>query len=308
MTPPLLGAHVSAAGGLPRAVPRAAELGCEAIQVFVKSPHQWALRRLGAAETRAFRQAVDASPIAAVVAHATYLINLAARDPTILERSRETLARELDRSAELALDALIVHPGSHLGAGVEAGLATVARSLERVLAGRRDSPTRLLLETTAGQGTTLGRELGELARLLDLTGRPPALGVCLDTCHLFAAGYRIHDERGYRAFVEELDERLGPGVVACVHLNDSVHPCGSARDRHANLGDGQIGRAAFGRLLADPRFAGLPLILETPAGEQRAGHVRDLALLKSLRRRRSPPAHSSRSASDGGTRAIRDPG
>ena len=282
---PPFGAHVSVAGGVDRAFPRGEALGCRAIQVFVKSPNRWAGPPLEASTVEAFRAAREASPIGPVVAHAAYLVNLAATDARVLERSLAGLADELDRCDRLGIDALVVHPGAHLGAGTVAGTARVARSLEPILAERPTAGARLLLELTAGQGTVLGRRLEELARIRDGLGPGlaggGALGLCIDTCHAFAAGYGIDRRRGYDRFWRRLDRHFDARDLAALHLNDSRYPCGSRRDRHANLGEGAIGTALFKRLLADPRTRGVPMILETPLGEERAGHRRDLARLRS---------------------------
>ena len=281
MGPPL-GAHTSAAGGLPQAVARAVDGGYEAIQVFVKSPRQWRARPLARGEAPAFRAALGTGPVRYAAAHGTYLVNLAATDPRTLRRSRSTVGLELGKCQTLGIPDLVVHPGAHLGRGLDDGLAAVAASLAAVLAGRRGRATRLLLENTAGQGTTLGDRLEQLAEIRRLSGHPERIGFCIDTCHAFAAGYRIDRARGWQAFVDELDRHLGLAAVGCVHLNDSRHAAGSRRDRHANIGEGRIGRAAFRRLLRDPRFAAVPMILETPLGDDGRGHHRDLALLRRL--------------------------
>ena len=278
----LLGAHVSAAGGLPRAVERAVAAGYEAFQLFVKSPQQWLARRLARGESAAFREAFRQSRLERSVAHGTYLVNLAAIDAATLRRSRSTLGIELGRCQTLGVPDLVVHPGAHLGRGVEAGIAAVAASLAAVLAQRRGRATRLLLENTAGQGTVLGARLEHLAEMRRLSGHPERIGFCIDTCHAFAAGYRIDTAAGWERFVGEMDRHLGLANVGCLHLNDSRHEAGSNRDRHANVGRGRIGRAAFRRILHDPRLAALPMILETPLGDDGRGHQRDFALLRRL--------------------------
>ena len=276
---PLLGAHVSASGGAPRAVARAAERGYEALQLFVKSPQQWRARPLERGEAACFRAAMAAGPVRYAVAHGTYLVNLAATDAETLTRSRRTLSVELGRCRTLGIPDLVIHPGAHLGRGLEAGIEAVAASLRRVLAGRRGRHTRLLLENTAGQGTVLGAELEQLAEIRRRSGHPQRIGFCIDTCHAFAAGYRLRGARGWLRFVDELDRHLGLDRIGCLHLNDSRHAAGSRRDRHANIGEGRIGRAAFRRILREERLAGVPMILETPLGADGQGHRRDFALL-----------------------------
>ncbi len=267
---------------MPRAAERAEEAGYEAFQVFVKSPQQWRARPLARGEARAFRDAVRRGPPRRPVAHGTYLVNLAATDPETLRRSRSTLGIELGKCQTLGIPDLVVHPGAHLGRGVEQGIATVAASLGRVLAGRRGRATRLLLENTAGRGTVLGTRLEHLSEIRRLSGHRHRVGFCIDTCHAFAAGYRLDRAAGWEAFVGELDRHLGLADLGCLHLNDSRHAAGSRRDRHANIGRGRIGRAAFRRLLNDPRLAAVPMILETPLGDDGRGHQRDFDLLRRL--------------------------
>ena len=282
---PPLGAHVSIAGGLAKAIERGCESGCEAIQIFVKNNNQWVGRTLDDAEAEAFRVAREASAIGPVVAHASYLINLAATDPTTLERSLRALADELVRCRRLGLDGLVLHPGAHVGAGTEAGIAQVGRSLDAVFA-EVDSSPPLLLENTAGQGTVLGAPLEELARIVDATRVPQRLGFCLDTCHAYAAGYDLAKPQAYEAFVARFDELLGLDALGAIHLNDSKQPLGSHRDRHANLGRGEMGLEAFAQLVRDPRLAEVPMIVETPRGEEGAGHRTDLESLRHLREMR----------------------
>lgn len=278
---PLLGAHVSAAGGVDLAVPRARALGCRSLQLFVRNPNQWRSPRLAPETVEAFHEArrEGGRPLAAV-AHAGYLINLAATDRGVLARSRRALVDELERARRLGLDAVVVHPGAHLGAGPEKGMARAARSLDAVLAERPADDPVLLLENTAGQGTLLGAGLEELAGILDRCAARDRLGLCVDSCHAFAAGHALHDGAGYEAFWERLDRLLGRERLRCVHVNDSREPFGSRRDRHANLGRGRMGLEVFRRLTLDPRLDGLPLVLETPRGEDGAGHRRDLELLR----------------------------
>lgn len=280
----LLGAHVATAGGVSKAPPNAASIGCEALQLFVKNPNRWQSPALSSAEVTRFREACRIHGNPPVVAHASYLINLAASNPETLERSRAALADELGRCHRLGVRGLVLHPGAHLGSGVEAGLDAVARSLEVVLSGdvgETAGDTQVWLENTAGQGTVLGRTLDELAEIIGRCEHRERLGVCIDTCHAFAAGYEIHREDGLRAFLEELEDKLGTRL-GCFHLNDSQHPLGSRRDRHANIGEGELGTGIFLRLLKDRHFADTPMLLETPRGEDKLGHARDLKRLREL--------------------------
>ncbi len=284
MAPPPIGAHVSVAGGLATAFARGADLGCEALQVFVKNASQWRGKPLVPADVDAFRAAHAAAGPLPLVAHGAYLINLCAVDPAILERSRAGLADELGRCAALGVSGLVVHPGAHLGAGEAAGLAAIARSIDAVFAELPGGPgARLLLEQTAGQGSVLGWRLEQLAEIRRQLGAPEAVGFCLDTCHAFAAGYDLRTAAAVEDFLAEVDRHLGFDAVGCVHLNDSTGDLGSRKDRHAPIGEGAIGREGFRRLLAEPRLAGVPMILETPLGDDEQGHARDLATLRELR-------------------------
>ena len=245
MSPPL-GAHVSIAGGMSRAIDRGTDLECEAIQVFVKNASQWQGKPLAEDDVQGFRQAHAQSNIGPLVAHATYLINLAANKPENLDKSRAALADELRRCDRLRIPGLVVHPGAHLGAGIEAGLELVATSLRQVLSALPDNRTKVLLENTAGQGTLVGYRLEHLATIRDLVGHPSRIGICIDTCHAFAAGYPIHEQTGYAEFLDTITELFDADEPSCVHLNDSRYPLGAKRDRHANLGQGAMPLEVFG--------------------------------------------------------------
>ncbi len=287
---PPLGAHVSVAGGMPTAIERATSLGCTAIQIFVKNGNQWQGREVGDEEAAAFRTAHAASRVGPVRAHASYLINLCATDPALLKRSREALADELTRCARLGVEGLVLHPGAHLGAGEEAGLDAVAASLDVVLSALPETAeaagVRVLLENTAGQGSCLGHRLEHLEGIRQRVSAPHRVGVCIDTCHAFAAGYALHERAGYEDFLAEIEERLGLETLGCLHLNDSLRPFGSRRDRHAHIGEGEIGLAAFARFLHDPRLQAVPMVIETETGDDMEGHRRDLETLRGLRKPR----------------------
>jgi deoxyribonuclease-4 len=287
---PPLGAHVSVAGGMPNAIARATSLGCTAAQIFVKNGSQWRWKETGDEEAAAFRAAHAASAVGPLVAHASYLINLCSADPALLARSREALVDELARCERLGVEGLVLHPGAHLGAGEEAGVERVAASLDAVLAALPRSPVRVLLENTAGQGSCLGHRLEHLEAIRARVAEPARVGVCLDTCHAFAAGYALHEPAGYAELFAEVEARIGWDALGCLHLNDSLRPFNSRRDRHAHIGDGEIGLDAFARLLHDPRLASVPMIIETETGDDLAGHRRDLETLRGLAR----PAPSRR--------------
>jgi deoxyribonuclease IV len=279
---PRLGAHVSAAGGMPRAIERATELGCTAIQIFVKNQQQWTGREVPAAEAAAFRAARAASPVKHVLAHASYLVNLASPEDGARARSIAALHDEMRRCAALGVDALVLHPGAHRGSGEAAGLERVAAALRELLDRPDVATVALLVECTAGQGSSVGYRLEHLAAILSGAGDPTRLGVCLDTCHLFAAGYDLRSAAGHAALCDALEKLIGVSRVRAFHLNDSRAGLGARVDRHAPIGAGHIGRAPFARLLQDARFAGVPMVLETPGGM--AGWRRELQSLRRLLR------------------------
>lgn len=260
---PRLGAHLSIAGGLPRAVDRAVASKCESLQIFTKSVGQWRARPLPADEIILFRRRVAESGIHPVVAHNSYLINIAAASPPLRLQSVLALREELDRADVLGLDALVMHPGSYTTGSEEEGLALIADGLRAVLRDRSDG-AMIVLEHTAGQGTNLGHRFEHLASIIERVGGSPRVGVCLDTCHLLTAGYDLCSEDGYRRTFEEFDRIVGLERLKLFHLNDSKKPCGSRVDRHEHIGKGCLGLEPFRRIMNDRRFAALPMLLETP--------------------------------------------
>jgi len=277
-----LGAHESIAGGLHRAFDRAQSVGCETVQIFVKSNRSWAVRPLTEAEIARFKEKAAESDIHPVVAHASYLLNLATPDEELWRRSRDTLIVELERCEALGIPSLVLHPGSHVGAGEKAGLTRVAQALGEVHAATSGFGARILLETTAGQGTNLGYRFEQLARLLETTAQGERLGVCLDTAHVFAAGYELRTPQEYEATMTALDRIVGLGRLEAVHLNDSKGDLGSHKDRHEHIGRGLIGLEGFRNVVNDPRLAALPGLLETPKGDDLCEDKENLALLRSL--------------------------
>jgi len=261
---PRLGAHLSIAGGLPRAVDRAKASRCEALQIFTKSAGQWRARPLPQEEIDLFRRRVTETGIGPVVAHNSYLINLAAALPSLRQQSIESLREELARAEALGLDGLVMHPGSYASGTEHDGLRMIADGLARLLDERPDGRTQILLEHTAGQGTNLGHRFEHLAEIIDRLGGTPRVGICLDTCHVLTAGYDICTEEGYRQTFEAFDRIVGLDRIRVFHLNDSKKPCGSRVDRHEHIGKGCLGLEPFRRLLNDARFSGLPMLLETP--------------------------------------------
>ena len=261
---PRLGAHLSIAGGLPRAVDRAEASGCAALQIFTKSAGQWRARPLPAEEIALFKRRVRQTGIKPVVAHNSYLINLAAADPALRERSIASLCDELDRAEALGLDGLVMHPGSFTSGTESGGLRLIAEGLARIFDSRPDARTRVLLEHTAGQGTNLGHRFEHLAEIIERLNGSRRVGVCLDTCHLIAAGYDIRTEEGHHETFRQFGRIVGFSRLKAFHFNDSKKPCGSRVDRHEHIGKGCLGLAPFQRILNDPRFAKLPMLLETP--------------------------------------------
>jgi deoxyribonuclease IV len=266
---PRLGAHMSVAGGLPRAVERAVIHRCDALQIFTKNASQWRGRDLPPEEIRAFRTSVAAARLDPVVSHGSYLINLATPDPALLAQSMGAMADELDRAEALGLLGVVLHPGCYT-AGCEAdGLARVGESLRTLLRERPQGTTMVLIEHTAGQGTALGCTFEQLAAIITHTGGHPRIGVCLDTCHLLASGYDLSTPEAHAATFGDFERLVGFDRLRAFHLNDSKKPLGSRVDRHEHIGRGQLGLEPFRRILNDPRFQHLPMLLETPKTEGR---------------------------------------
>ena len=279
----ILGAHVGIAGGLAEAVREGRAFGCEAIQIFSKSPQMWEGPAIAPAAAQAFREAIRAESIRATAVHHGYLANLASPKPPMLTRSRRAFRDEIARAELLGVDGLIFHPGAHLGSGPEAGLRTIAESLRQAIEEAPEARVRLLLENAAGQGTALCATLEELQTVIATVGAPDRLGVTLDTCHLFAAGVDLASEQGYGDLVDRLDATIGRRAVRAFHLNDAKGPLGSHLDRHENIGRGGIGVEGFRRVVNDPTWAQTPGYLETPLDDRGyACYAEDLATLRGL--------------------------
>lgn len=276
----LLGAHMSTAGGLHTAFARGEALGCTAIQIFTSSPRQWRGRKLTDADVREFREAWEASSCREVLAHDIYLTRLGTRDSAIRSRSRSTFAEEIRTCQRLGLSGLVMHPVGDTDADEDAVLARVAESLNAVFDAVPFDGTLVLLETTAGQGANVGYRFEQLARIIDGVEQDERLGICVDTCHVFAAGYDISGKTGWRKMMSELETTVGLERLKAIHLNDSRKPCGSRVDRHAHIGRGEIGEAAFGLVMRDRRLARIPKVLETPKEDDM--DAVNLALLRKL--------------------------
>ena len=262
----LIGAHMPTAGGLHKSLLAGKAIGCNAIQLFTNSPRQWKADPLTEAEIATFHEVRAQTEIAFVVAHDSYLINLAAPTPEGLERSRQAFRSELDRAEQLHLQWVVTHAGAHLNQGEEEAVSRLAESLRLILAETDVLQYRvgIALETTAGQGTGLGWRFEQLGQVLREAGSHPRLGICLDTCHIFAAGYDFRDEVSYEQTWAEFDSLIGLDRLKVIHANDSKKPLGSRVDRHEHIGRGEIGIEGFARLAADPRLQHVPMIIETP--------------------------------------------
>jgi deoxyribonuclease-4 len=305
---------MSIAGGLYRALERGREVGCGTVQIFLKNQRQWAAPPLRDEDVRAFAAARRRTGIRPVFAHSSYLINLAAPDQAQWAQAVDAFADELERGEALGLSCVVIHPGSHMGRGTAAGLARVVAALDEVTRRTAGYRIRIGLENTAGSGHTLGRTFAELGALLAGVARPERLGICIDTCHLFAAGYDIDRDSGYQAAITECARTVGLDRILAFHLNDAGAPRGSGLDRHQHIGEGFLGRSAFRRLLQDRRFARIPKVLETPKEPEPQADRRNLARLRALRASATssrPPAGRGAApgtASSGGKWACRRSG
>lgn len=278
---PLLGAHESVAGGLHLAFERIERVGGEALQIFTRNQRQWNPAELGGEEIELFRTAHEKSNGMPIASHASYLVNLATGKKELLEKSVYNLSLELTRCAQLGVPYVVLHPGSHGGDGVDVGLERFTRGLDMAIE-RSGAAVQVLVETTAGQGTGLGSSFTELAYILENSKFPELLGVCVDTCHIFAAGYELRTADGYQATVAAMESSVGIDKIRFFHLNDSKKDLGCRVDRHEHIGKGAIGLSGFKNLLNDSRFAGLPMTLETPKSDSLAEDRENLQILRSL--------------------------
>lgn len=281
----LLGAHMSIAGGVHTAVERGISIGCTTMQMFVKNNNQWRGKELTDEDVSTYKKLLQESSIGPVVVHDTYLINLCATDKQILRKSRATLKDELNRCELLGVEYLNFHPGSHIGAGEKEGIKRIAESLNTIHDQTRGYGVRSVLETTAGQGTAIGYRFEQLREIIDLVDDAERMAVCVDTCHVFAAGYDIATERGYEKTFEEFDAVIGLGRLAAFHVNDSKREFGSRVDRHEHIGKGTIGKTGFRLLMNDDRFRTVPKILETPKGPEMKEDVKNMRVLRSMVRK-----------------------
>ncbi|MDH5637685.1 MAG: deoxyribonuclease IV [Nitrospinota bacterium] len=276
------GAHVSTAGGVDKAPERGEKIGASAVQIFTKNNNRWSGPPIDPEKAARFRQESANRQVSTVASHVCYLINLASPDPELLKKSREAFLDEIDRADLLGVPYLVFHPGAHVGSGMDEGIKKVAESLEWAMAARPESPAILTLETTAGQGTGLGHTFGQLARIMDLAGDKERLGVCVDTCHIFAAGYDLLEKKGYNATFKSFDDEIGLDKIKLFHINDSKKPQGSRVDRHEHIGKGYIGKPGFDLLVNDKRFVSTPMVLETPKGPDGREDIENLTVLRKM--------------------------
>ncbi|MFA6431359.1 MAG: deoxyribonuclease IV [Candidatus Margulisiibacteriota bacterium] len=277
----LLGSHMSVAGGVDKAIERGLSINCTAIQIFVKNNNQWFGKPFQEDEIQRFIMAQKQSNLF-VFAHAGYLINLASSGTENHTKSMQSMREELERCEKLGISFVVLHPGSHLGQGVEIGIKNVVNNINQLIAETKGYKVMILLETTAGQGTGLGSSFNELGQIITQVNDTARIGVCFDTCHVFAAGYDIKTKEGYEKTWEEFQDNIGLNKLYAFHLNDSKGPLASHKDRHEHIGKGELGIEAFRLLMNDDRFKNLPMVLETPKDPDMQQDVENLKVLNSL--------------------------
>ena len=276
------GTHASAAGGVDKALQRAVDVGATSAQIFTKNERQWRAKPLDSDVVERWHEERERTGIRQVISHASYLINLASPKDDLIEKSMGGHTEELERAHTLGLQGVVLHPGAHTGSGVETGIAKIAESLNRLHDQLPHTTTRTLLETTAGQGSALGRSFEEIAAIIDQVEAKDRVGVCLDTCHILAAGYDIRTAEGYAKVMDDFDRTIGINMLYAIHLNDSKMPLASNKDRHEHIGEGEVGLEGFRALVTDARLSGLPGVLETEKDADGDHDRRNLELLRSL--------------------------
>lgn len=279
---PILGAHMSISGGYYRAIELARAAACDCVQLFTKNNNQWRAKDISQIEANQFRDKLKELNIVHPLSHSCYLLNLGSSDKALWQKSIDTYVVEMRRAEQLGIPFVVLHPGAHMGMGEEAGIANVVTALNEVLQKTSDLHCQVLLETTAGQGSGLGHRFEHLGAMIERVSDSARVGVCFDTCHVFAAGYPLASKREYAATMNEFDRRIGLPRIKAFHLNDSKRQLGSRVDRHEHIGRGQLGHAPFQNLLNDRRFRDIPMYLETPK-EQENGEDMDVINLRTLR-------------------------
>jgi len=278
----LLGAHTSISGGVSRSVDLADKLGFTAMQIFTKNNNRWFQQKLDEKEITSFKSKLDKSNVKFVVSHDSYLINLCAKNKAILEKSRKAFLDELERCELLGIPHLNFHPGAHLGAGEKDGIKKIAESLNIAHEKTKGYCVSSMLETTAGQGTTIGYRFEQLREIINQVENKDRMTVCIDTAHIFAAGYNIKEPKSYKQIIKEFDEIIGLERLKCFHINDSKKELGSRVDRHEHIGKGFIGCEGFANIMNDKKLSKIPKILETPKGKEQLEDLENLNVLRSL--------------------------
>ncbi len=279
---PLLGAHMSIAGGVSQALLRGRDAGCECVQIFTKSSRQWAAKPYTKDEIESFKTNLRETGIKMVVAHDSYLVNMGATETVLRKKSIAGVIDELERCEQLGVPLLIAHPGAHVGAGEEAGVKNIAQAIDEAHAACPGYRVKIALEITAGQGSNLGYKFEQMGQIIDSVKDNGRLRLCFDTEHAFAAGYDLRSDEGYDRTFSELDEHVGLELLAAFHINDSMKPLNSRVDRHEHIGKGHIGLEPFRRLVNDPRFVNIPMCLETEPGDENKDIIEDLQQLHRL--------------------------
>ncbi len=278
----LLGAHMSIAGGIFNAVLHGKKATCDTIQIFTKSTNQWKARPLTDEEIKRFLEEQKTTGVTVACAHNSYLINFASPNDELYEKSFESMKDELERCDTLKIGNIVMHPGSHVGSGEEIGLRRIAGAINRLFETLPNGRTTICLESTAGQGSNLGYRFEHLAQIIDMVEDKSRMGVCLDSCHIFAAGYPLIEEKDYKTTVKEFNRIIGLKRLKVFHLNDSKKPFGSRKDRHEHIGKGEMGLEPFRHIVNDRRLNKVPMILETPKGKDLKEDVENLKILRSL--------------------------
>jgi deoxyribonuclease IV len=278
----LLGSHMSTSGGMARAIERGESIGCTAIQVFVKGNTRWQWPPLKPDDVKNFRDGMKRKNIRSVIAHAIYLVNLCSDKAEFVRKSIDDMIDEVNRCDELGIPGVVMHPGAHCGAGCEAGIEMIAKGLNEVFKATPGRTARILLETTAGQGSCLGNEFEQIAAVIERVERKDRLGVCLDTCHVFAAGFDVRTREGYDSMWALFDKTIGRKMLMAIHLNDSKQPLGSRKDRHEHIGKGHLGLEPFRFIMNDPKLKNIPKVLETDKDDAMTEDKENMATLRSL--------------------------
>jgi deoxyribonuclease-4 len=278
----LFGAHMSIAGGFEQAIFRGAAAKCDVVQIFTKNNNRWQAKKIQPAEIENFKKAQKETGVRCIAAHTAYLINCASPDNMLYSKSVEALIVEAQRAEQLEIPMLVLHPGAHIGSGLKQGAARIVQAIRTVLKRTKGYNVRIILETTSGQGSSIGHSFEELALILRNIKDRKRIGICFDTCHAFAAGYDLRDKKTYRQIFTEFDTIIGIEYLKMFHINDSKKGLGSHIDRHAHIGKGFIGKAGFQNLVTDRRFSAIPMILETPKGNDLKEDKQNLKILREL--------------------------